>query len=79
MSHRYLEDVEDAIEMAIQFEKYVKFMKKSKVSKPKHHAELPRLHAEGVKQQGQPVETPKQRTKVPQMEMLIGQNSLLRR
>ena len=38
MSHRYLEDVEDAIETAIQFEKYVKFMKKSMVSKPKHHA-----------------------------------------
>ena len=38
MSHRSLEDVEDAIETAIQFEKYVKFMKKSMVSKPKHHA-----------------------------------------
>jgi hypothetical protein len=68
MSHRYLEDFEDAIETAIQFEKYVKFMKKSMVSKPIHHAELPRLHAEGIKQQGQPVETPKQRTTVPQTE-----------
>jgi hypothetical protein len=68
MSHRYLEDVEDAIETAIQFEKYVKFMKKSMVSKPKDHAELPRLRAEGIKQQGQPVETLKQRTKVPQTE-----------
>jgi hypothetical protein len=29
---------------------------------------LPRLHAEGVKQQGQPAETPKQRTKFPQTE-----------
>ena len=68
ISHKSLEDVEDAIETAIQFEKYVKFMKKSMVSKPKHHAELPRLHAERIKQQGQPVETPKQRTKVPQTE-----------
>jgi hypothetical protein len=65
MSHRYLEDAEDAIEAAIRFEKYVKFMKKSM---PKHHAELPRLHAEGIKQQGQPAETPKQRPKFPQME-----------
>ena len=31
MSHKPLEDVEDAIETAVQFEKYVKFKKKSMV------------------------------------------------
>jgi hypothetical protein len=85
MSHRYLEDVEDAIETAIQFEKYVKFMKKSMVSKPKHHTELPRLHAEGISNRGSQQKLQNKRLNFHKRKleswnkMLIGQNSLIRR
>jgi Spy/CpxP family protein refolding chaperone len=53
--------------MAIRFALFVKFKEISTISKPKNNAELPKLHARTV-QQEQPVETPKQRAKVPQKE-----------
>ncbi|THG10644.1 hypothetical protein TEA_007986 [Camellia sinensis var. sinensis] len=58
MSHAYLEDLEDAVKMAIQFECFVKFTEKSIVLKPVHNGK--------IVQQEMPKKTPKQRAKVPQ-------------
>ncbi|GMP28027.1 hypothetical protein CsSME_00003747 [Camellia sinensis var. sinensis] len=58
MSHAYLEDLEDAIETAIQFKFFVKFKEKSTV--------LQRVHDGKTVQQEKSTKTLKPRAKVPQ-------------